>query len=225
MLVRPGLSGTPLNFQTSPNSIFLRPTAGLTFDKKKKRELNKENQKLTVKYGDGKVIVWTCMSTGGVRKSEFTEGTQGKNSISEKVIYCIVRRILEKEQKFAFTKITTQTWLTWNGAHSKSPPAQSPDKNVFKNLWALLDKIIGKKLPQKPHNRCSNQYQPKSMLLLRQKAFHTRYQNLRLRVICFTLFKNELKFIKSVVWRSLAVNVTAEAISGHAPPPICGFPF
>jgi len=42
---------------------------------KKNCELNPNNLLLTVKHGGGSVMVWGCMSTGGVGKLHFIEGT------------------------------------------------------------------------------------------------------------------------------------------------------
>jgi len=57
------------------NLIFLVRMEDAQCGEKKNCELNPNNLLLTVKHGSGSVMVWGYMSTGGIGKLHFIEGT------------------------------------------------------------------------------------------------------------------------------------------------------
>ncbi|GFY10986.1 transposable element Tcb1 transposase [Trichonephila clavipes] len=79
----------------------------------------------TVKFGGGSVLVWGCMSAGGVGELAFIDGIMDKH-----VYLGILNDNLEKSaSKLGLGK----QLLT---------PAQPPDLNIIENLWSQLEKAV-----------------------------------------------------------------------------------
>ncbi|GFY02585.1 transposable element Tcb2 transposase [Trichonephila clavipes] len=102
-----------------------------------------------VEYGGGSVLVWGCMSAGGVGELVIIDG------IMDKMVYFeILKNNLQKSavnvglgSNFIFQqdndpKHTAKSIKLYLLYHcKKETPPQSPDLNVIENLWSQLDKI------------------------------------------------------------------------------------
>ncbi|GFU73195.1 transposable element Tcb2 transposase [Trichonephila clavipes] len=116
------------------------------------KELDPKNTIKTVKYGGGSVLVWGCMSAGGVGELVFIDDIMDKMVYSE-----ILKNNLEKSvvnvglgSNFIFQqdndpKHTAKSVKLYSLYHCKKElhtPPQSPDLNVIENVWSQLEKSI-----------------------------------------------------------------------------------
>ncbi|GFX68677.1 transposable element Tcb2 transposase [Trichonephila clavipes] len=102
--------------------------------------------------GGGSVLVWDCMTAGGVGELGFIDG------ITDKHVYLgILKDNLEKSASksglgpgFIFqqdndpkhTEKIVQLYLLYHCRKQLHTPTQSPDLNVIGNLWSQLEKAV-----------------------------------------------------------------------------------
>ncbi|GFV22595.1 transposable element Tcb1 transposase [Trichonephila clavipes] len=116
------------------------------------KALAPKNTIKTVKFGGGSVLVWGCMSAGGVGELAFIKGIMDKH-----VYLGVLKDNLEKSASklglgsgFIFqqdsdpkhTAKIVQLYLLYHCRKQLHTPAQPPDLNVIENLWLQLEKAV-----------------------------------------------------------------------------------
>ncbi|GFX31428.1 transposable element Tcb2 transposase [Trichonephila clavipes] len=116
------------------------------------KELDPKNTIKTVKYGGESVLVWGCMSAGGVGELVFIGG------IMDKMVYLeILKNNLQKSavnvglgSNFIFQQANdpkhtvkiVKLYVLYHCKKELHTPPQSPDLNVIENLWPQLEKSV-----------------------------------------------------------------------------------
>lgn len=136
--------------------------------RKKGEELNPKNTRKTVKHGGGGVMVWGCMSAGGVGNLVFIEETMNKtvymNILRENLNQSAEKLNIRHNYYFQqdndpkHTAADVKMWIAYNTPHMLKTPPQSPDLNPIEHLWDHLEKRIR-------NHTISNKAQLKEILL------------------------------------------------------------
>ncbi|GFX11175.1 transposable element Tcb1 transposase [Trichonephila clavipes] len=95
-------------------------------DKLGKNWILKANHIKTVKYGGRSVLVWGCMSAGGVGELVFIDG--------------IMDKMQDNDPKH--TAKIVKLYLMYHCKKERHIPPQSSDLNVNENLWSQLKKSL-----------------------------------------------------------------------------------
>lgn len=119
------------------------------------RELDPANLKGTVKHGGGSVMVWGCMSAGGVGSFVFVEGRMDHRQyiriLEENLIPSVEKLgikdtfIFSQDNDPKHTAENTRLYLLYKAKRQIKTPAQSPDINPIEHLWAHLETQIRKR--------------------------------------------------------------------------------
>lgn len=117
----------------------------------KSEAFHKDCLKRTVKFPKG-VMIWGCMSSKGVGKYEFIDGTvnaEKYQDILSRNLIPIAEEYFEKEsfifQQDGASSHTAKTTKIWFGNHNVkvlSWPSSSPDLNVIETLWHQMKKSL-----------------------------------------------------------------------------------
>lgn len=115
-------------------------------------EYNIQNLQATVKHGGGSVMVWGCVTAGGVGNWEFIETKMDKwgyLNILKKNLQSSVQKLgISDTFKFyadndpKHSSRVCQEWLLYNTPKVIQTPPQSPDFNVIEHVWHILDSKI-----------------------------------------------------------------------------------
>lgn len=135
--------------------------------RKANEELNPKNLNSTIKHGGGSLMLWGCISAGGVGNMTFINGIMNKEMYLE-ILKQNLKQSAEKlgiEKTFKYyqdndpkhTAEIVRLYLIYNCPKVIKTPPQSPDLNPIENCWSYLKTQVRKR-------NCTNIQQMKSVL-------------------------------------------------------------